>query len=637
MLIVPDLHMPVSAATQTVSTSTSSQNLNSTVIPQTNSFNPATIPNYFGADKGPFNSQTSLQGFTWQKDNSSSLTFGLPSGCLTSAILFNKTLTSLQCAGLSLFYKGTGYQRTIIIQGTSTGLPVCIPVIGLGGKIHFNQTEQATQANLNGLILDWSDIPQNFAPSYNSLANQLCYTAPLGPYTIDPIAIDGTGQCTSFTANACTANLTTSNANDVIVVIESTNAQNVCNTPTATGLTFHQRALSQGGDGDCISDFYDVWSSSGTKAITCNVGGGAQYCSFFGVSGAASGCTSGGTSCFDSNGAIPCTSNAGGVSSNPNCTFSTSNANDFILAGASEGNNHLWTVSTGYTAVVGGGAGSANCPSSGAQSRRCHEYNIVSSTQSSVTLTITMTVQDSFWDMFIDAIKQAASTVTQGITITTLPAGATSATITITGCAPSNSTFTANGNTKTYTLTATCTVSLANPSPGTHTRYCWNISPHPACSTGTITFITAASGSGSYSNNTYYQLGQNWTLTAQTPNAWDAVYSPVQIIGTFLGTAGSAEGCSNTVIGASTTTCLNAYFDYNIQSCAQNIGNTWVAQTPTCFTDNTANNVHNVNYIQTSGGSQVTDPFFAPVIMLIMVGIGAVLLTGVTRRQKRWS
>lgn len=361
----------------------------------------------FGTDLGTFNKSTSLQGYSFGGQRGELLNMDVPSGCLPADIFYNASLTSLVCPNLTLFFRPlpsisegggiVGYQPTLItIQGTGPGL-VCIPLTSVA-QIQFNQTEDPDQALVQGsAIFDWSDIPLSYEPSFNSQTNQLCFSTPSGNYVVDPLALDGSGTCTASTMT-CNASLTTSSSPDVIYVSEHADG-NSCTTPTASGLTFTLRVNSHGGDGDCAAGYYAIASATISENIACNwTMSIAEACSVLGISGANT------VSPFDSNGAIPCSSNGNtGPTTVPACTISTSNANDFLIVGASSGNSHsTWTAggsfsTVGLTCVSGWGRG-------------CDAYEIVSSTQSSASVGFTFSSPDHFWDAYADAIVKASPT-----------------------------------------------------------------------------------------------------------------------------------------------------------------------------------------------------------------------------------
>lgn len=160
------------------------------------------------------------------------------------------------------------------------------------------------------------------------------------------------------------------------------------------------------------------------------------------------------------------------------------------------------------------------------------------------------------------------SLVKLGIKITTSPAGAPSGTITIAGsCGFSNSTFTADSYTHIWSgLTPSCSYSLSTSGQSGDTRYSWNVSPHPS-SAFSITPPSTCAGPGTcttYTNTTYYQLSNAYTLTPQTPSSWDGAYSGTTygpyLSGTYLGSSGYKAACNpGTTSGGGAVTCPQPY------------------------------------------------------------------------------
>jgi hypothetical protein len=682
------------AATSSTTTSTTTSvnpcatALCSTTTPQKV---PYSIPKgQFGVDLGPVTWRTTLTGFQWNSTDSASLRLGLPTVgptvSLLSSILYNNSVTSLQPTNtnVKLFFKPQGYSNLITITGVSTGLQTCLAVVATGGTAAYNKTANPTFLSLGNLQLSWSDIPSADSPSYG--ASGLCYTPPIGTYSIDPIAIDGSGKCSSGVAHTCTITLSTSNTNDVIiVVIGLISSHPTASTPIDTSLlSWSTRASISSGTYGGLYEFYAI--SSGTLSsdvITCansNVNGRIS-CNAFGISGANT------VSPFDP--ASACTNN-GNTGTTASCTLTTTNTNDMclILGGMSANvaspaplcNTHTGTLIQSEENDGNGGAYSA--------------YYITSSTFIGGTIQYTITSGDP-WSIIGDAIQQAITTVVQPInvgrssffggsnqvvTITgsclpspstftgdntthnitmspscsyglSLPSGyvfvggstgstcssgtcstasfvyrfttviqgikltvaesAPQAVFGISGCGVSNSTFTAHpqGYTTVYTgLTPSCSITITQPTPGSFSIYNFNVSPHPTTG-ASITFTTCAGGTCSvYSNTTYYQLGNYFGATPQTPSTWDGTYSWT-LTGTFLGVTGFTYSCSSSLVSGTggVTYCYGVsstlLSDYNQPvTYPSTIGNTWNAQAPKSFSPTTASNHYNVNYIQSTGG-----------------------------------
>jgi hypothetical protein len=392
-----------STISQTSIGATALQSITGIVI---NKYNPDVSPKNFGEDLGQVTWQTNPTGFKFNTSSTFSETIGLPllSAIQTtnSLVYYNSTVTQYQLSGIDISFIPAKYDTIIKIVGS---IPLseqfCLPLITTGTQIVYNTTIDSNQTNANGLIFDWSDIPKLYSPTYNTLLNELCMTLPTH-FNIDPLAIDGQSSCNT---SSCSATLTTSNSPDVIIAIQGGDGS--CGTaPTATGLTFSLRATESGGDGDCTQEWYAIASTTlSSLSISCHEGASAGGCYYFGISGANT------VSPFDSHSGLPCESHST-TSSSPSCIISTSNANDFLIGGASDGNGESWTAGTGFSLVTG------TCASI---SRVCAEYQIVSTTQTSLAVTFTLGTPNNFWDMVADAIVQASGgttyTFTDSITI----------------------------------------------------------------------------------------------------------------------------------------------------------------------------------------------------------------------------
>ena len=187
----------------------------------------------FAEDLGKISYSTSLQGFTWNVTDSQSLTLGLPAGVSIPSIDYNTSLTFLSSASFSMYFKPQGYQTLITITGISTGLQTCIPLNAAGGQITYNQTANPAEASLSSDILSWGDIPLSYTPSYSS-GQGLCYAAPLGPYTIDPIALDG-GVQNGCAAATCGVTFSSTSSPDVIIIFTVVGQNHNPTAPTVPG------------------------------------------------------------------------------------------------------------------------------------------------------------------------------------------------------------------------------------------------------------------------------------------------------------------------------------------------------------------------------------------------------------------
>lgn len=155
------------------------------------------------------------------------------------------------------------------------------------------------------------------------------------------LALDGSVQANA-TASTINVSLTTTQNNDIIVVMILTNGAPVL-TVTGTGITFSGTArASAGTGGNKIEEWVGV-AASPLSAVTITVtttSSAFATVTAFGISGADT------TTKFDSNGTLPGTATGGTI------TYSTSNANDFAVGAfrmASTGN----PTQSGHTTIFG--------------------------------------------------------------------------------------------------------------------------------------------------------------------------------------------------------------------------------------------------------------------------------------------
>lgn len=180
------------------------------------------------------------------------------------------------------------------------------------------------------------------------------------------LALDGSGHIGTAVGTSTTVNLTTSVANDVIIVVVTVNDVTVSSVTASniSGLTLRKRQAISGG-GFYIEEWYGVASGTlSSETITINFSGTTSLATIdaFGISGADT------STIFDSNGALP----DGQTTSH--CSITTSNADDFLigcyrLAGTTP------TEGTGWTKISGA-------------DYQLTEYKIVSATQSAIDVPI---------------------------------------------------------------------------------------------------------------------------------------------------------------------------------------------------------------------------------------------------------
>jgi hypothetical protein len=371
-----------------------------------------------------------------------------------------------------------------LVQMYGTAAQPC--AVGATISIKLNAYQASLQAynstgGISGSLCDikLASIEWNFCPKVSTLTAvtltysagtiQLKTTATAWSWT-DPIAVDGGGQCHTGSSNTCNLSLTTSLSPDIIIVYQGCFSAGGCGVFTkasdTSSLSWTTR-VCHGSDGQTCASVNgfdsvqeDYATSSGTlsgDSITCTQTGntnGRISCVAFGISGAAT------SSFFDANGAVPCTGDNGGSTSTPfTCSISTSNANDMIIGGAANGlgsGAQTMTAGTGFTFAETTNGGSTDGDGSAVG-----EYDVVSSTQSGLSVAVTTSSAGTHWAIIGDAIKQAAggasytftvsATLTANGAFTNAPTHKMAATVTLNGAFTNkpertmSATLTANG------------------------------------------------------------------------------------------------------------------------------------------------------------------------------------------------
>ena len=208
------------------------------------------------------------------------------------------------------------------------------------------------------------------------------------------MALDGDVVGYDKTGSTPSVSLTTSNANDVIIVLVSTSVSSgsppKVSSISSPHVSWKSSARGTGGDGVTnYEEWYGIASSAlSSEAITVHLSGSPAYGSTivaFGISGANT------ASPFDSHSGLPAWASGSGGS--PSVSISTSNANDFIFGvevrGCPSANG------AAYSTIVSDGC-KANYADVFA------EYQIVSSTKSSFAVNWGSTT--SYWDTMGDAV-----------------------------------------------------------------------------------------------------------------------------------------------------------------------------------------------------------------------------------------
>lgn len=207
-------------------------------------------------------------------------------------------------------------------------------------------------------------------------------------------AIDGTN--TAGGSGVSTVALTTTQSNDVIIVtVGGANISTAGAGITVSGcsLSWTQKSFSNDGtSGREVQLWYAVAAtplSACTITATANGAWTLTGITAMGISGANT------TTPFDPNGASSATAN--GATSNPTVSgISTSNANDILIGGVVAAGSGPPTAGSGFTQLWNSGAVTPVLAS---------EYEVVSATQSGISLTFGGLSGGSAWAMLAAAVQ----------------------------------------------------------------------------------------------------------------------------------------------------------------------------------------------------------------------------------------
>lgn len=317
---------------------------------------------------------------------------------------------------------------------------------------------------------------------------------PLSQNAHAAISIDGSGCSNAITSgNTLSCSITTSNANDIILVNVGTlmgfNA--ACNgagggiitvstiTVGGSSATFRQ---SKTQNAACIDteEWYFVLVASGVNTVSVTLSGSiatagdAAYLTAFAITGLST------SSPFDPNGSAKCGASGSGTSTG--CAVTTTNAND-ILVGA----NAMYVL----TMAAGSGFTSVNTGSN-ANGEMLNEYKIVSATQSGTSVNWTWTGSQNY-DLIADALS-APVTATLPVMCTLAVAGTTQV-LSLTGGSPAPNPSTANCSTAGTTTNVVVQISttITATAPGCTAQTCYYFLSGNSWSS-TATKLSCASG-----------------------------------------------------------------------------------------------------------------------------------------------
>lgn len=206
------------------------------------------------------------------------------------------------------------------------------------------------------------------------------------------LALDGSASATNLNTTSGTVTLSTTQANDIIYVcVNVNNGTNVVSTVTdSAGLTYTRRTRID-------TDFdQDTWYavapnalSSDTITVTNTAASPRWAICAFGISGAST------SSPFDPNSSIPQEQQTT-APTQPSITYSTTDANDFIIGFVASGNGVTYTVNSGFTAI-------ANI------NLMLVEYQVVSGTVTNATLTASDSASTQSVGLTVDAVVPSSA------------------------------------------------------------------------------------------------------------------------------------------------------------------------------------------------------------------------------------
>jgi hypothetical protein len=321
--------------------------------------------------------------------------------------------TSALTAGGNTYSPSTNYYHQYSLSVTAS------PSGALGGTFQVtyyqfssHYTNEAHNTGTTGWS-SWADAnssqtatissPQNpvgsytfssYSPSQSVTMNQaqritLVYAPP-------PLALDGSNSAHT-SSNSVSVTLTTTHSPDVIYVVVGAD-QGTINTPTASGLTFTKRTEADGTNAR-VATFYAIATSPlSSKSITVRDSSSSNLeIVVFGISGANT------VTPFDSN-ANALKTNTGSGTSASVTGVSTSNANDFIIGALAARTDSSASQGSGFTLIT---QNAWKNNQNNLVLDTASEYKIVSSTQSGLTVPITVGASTT-WAMIADAIVQAS-------------------------------------------------------------------------------------------------------------------------------------------------------------------------------------------------------------------------------------
>jgi len=337
-------------------------------------------------------SGTGYRVASWNIDGDANTNVATASTVTTSSIVMTAARTVN-------FNQATQYQLTVSPGTGGTATATTSPTIpgDTGWYDSGTGVQVSATANIGYVFASWSGSGLG---SYSGTNNPATATmnAPITETasfssTSGGLSVDGSTSIGVSFSRTATATLTTSHSPDVIIAlitVYSGSSSITISSISSTHLTFTERGSVNNANHEEIEEWYAIASSPiSSETITVTFSGTAYATgTIFGISGANT------ASPFDSNSGSPKTATGNSGTAASISGFSTSNANDMIIAAyGAPGSADSVTVGSGYTMIYHG----HNPQNFGS------EYQVVSSTQSSVTLGFTGNT--NYWAAIVDAVE----------------------------------------------------------------------------------------------------------------------------------------------------------------------------------------------------------------------------------------
>ncbi len=214
-----------------------------------------------------------------------------------------------------------------------------------------------------------------------------------------PFGVDGSVHFATTSVTTCSATLTTTFSNDVIIAVLGYNNAHLPGTVSGGGLTWNPRTRTTYSGTYTVEEWYAIAASPLSSAVitgSISVGTIGIELAVFGISGANT------TSPFDSNLSLPIGATGSSVTT-LGATITTTNANDFIFTAILSGSvtGQTWTPPSGMTNITTSGHAPSLATAGGG----------VSVVQANVVESWVFGTVAAKSEMFVDAVISASSPI----------------------------------------------------------------------------------------------------------------------------------------------------------------------------------------------------------------------------------